>query len=931
MNLDRKGKLLCGCIIVGLLCPYAVAAPSGNADTSSYAEEKAMESNVKKSLEKYEAALKKFEKGDATAAKESIEQSLVFDAGNSEAQALKAKIAAKISQDAAIKTAAEKLSRETAEKAAADKKKAAESVAAAKAQAQAKAGAQKYYDQATKAFAKGDGVAAQKSIEQSLAFDAGNVQAQALKAKITGKISQDAAIKSVAEKLSRETAEKAAADKKKAAESVVAAQAQANAKAGAQKNYDIAVKEFAKGDVLGAQKSIEQSLTFDAGNPEALALNANISGKISQDAAAKVAAEKLSRETAEKAAADKKKAAEIAAATQAQVQAKEGAKKYYDMAAKALAKGDALGAQKSIAQSLAFDAGNAEALVLSAKISGKISQDAAAKVAAEKLSRETAEKATADKKKAALIATPSDSKSMPATSIATVVVPTENKTAIVASTVAVAGLPDKATEENAKLMEMNTAKSIEYYNKSVKKFTKGDYSGARNLIDKSLELDQNNQEARDFSWKITERINQQKAAIAESKKIDSVAVSSPIAVALSVDEKAMESNIKNAIEYYDTAAKDFAAGNLPSAKKYIEKSLALDRENPEALALSQKIAERTNEETAAAVVEKQNVVAVSTSVVSGFSVAEEWARKNKEKSTKYYGASRKDFEKGNLTRAKKNVEQALKLDPENQEARDLSWKIAERVKQESVALTELEKNGPVPSAPIVSPSASRRWLKRAMKAYRIRDIEVALTCCKTAVQSDPANQDAVRLEKRLVLLQMRLDAVKSDMVESHLAKAAVLIRQENPIEALWWINRATEIVPDDTRIAGLQLSTMEAAKNILPKIEKSSQRKKIARIVACFVDQNYIKAELLARELQENYPLAANVTVTVQNHLLDIANQDRSNDEYLSAMKDTMTGYYENAFYEVKCSLYFDPYNFAARCLLEQIRFEMIDTTAAVR
>jgi hypothetical protein len=405
------------------------------------------------------------------------------------------------------------------------------------------------------------------------------------------------------------------------------------------------------------------------------------------------------------------------------------------------------------------------------------------------------------------------------------------------------------------------------------------------------------------------------ASAAPSKTFDDAAY---------IDEKTMELNIKKSVEFFDEAVESFNDDNLPRAKKYVDQSLALDPGNQEALDLDRKISDRMKQKNAAApVAEKKEVVSVSSAVVSVQSAIEKKIQKSKEKAVKYYKDACRDYDKGNLLRARKNIAASLEYDAFNQDALDLSQKISVRKAGEAAALAETKRKNSTATT-VVSSSVSRRWFKRAQRAYRYRDIARAVANCSAAIQADPSNSAAVLLKKRLEPLQSQLDTLKRDVVDEYRARGSLLVKEQNPLEAMWWFNRVAEIQPEDQQVDGLLLAAQEAAKNILPGISKRSDRKKIARIAACFINENYARAERIAFGLQKDYPLANVLTLTVQGHLSDVPNVERSEDGYLTAMRSAIAGHYENAFYEARQSLYFNPHNFAARCLLQQMQFEMI-------
>ncbi|MGA2091138.1 MAG: hypothetical protein ABSH12_06750 [Endomicrobiales bacterium] len=493
---------------------------------------------------------------------------------------------------------------------------------------------------------------------------------------------------------------------------------------------------------------------------------------------------------------------------------------------------------------------------------------------------------------------------------------------------------DSPAFADEKTMESNIKKSVDFYDTALQNFNNGNLPLAMKNIDQSLECDPGNQEAIDLRQKLTDRMAQEdvtdnsvakpnaEPAQLPAHGLDQVTSTAPaVSISEQTDaEKTIQKNKAKAARYCEAARKDLKKENLSSAQKKIAQSLALDPQNKDALDLSKQITDQINQKNAA-----PPPPVVVKSVQPVVSAEQTEMQKTKEQAVKYFEDALNYFDKGNLSRAKKNIDMSLKYDSLNQPALDLSQKINDRIAQEAAALEEAKKNSASESA--VSTSDSLRWLKRAQKAYMNRDISLALSYCDSSLKSDPSTVPAQQLQTRLQSLQARLNTVKSDMIESYLSRAEELIKGQNPVEAIWWINRTIAIVPEDKRALGLFNTAREAAKDVLASIKDSSARKKINRIVDYFIDDNFISADQVARELQKEYPLATSLTSIVENHLMEEVNRDKAQKQYELAFADIRAGRYENAFTDVKMSLFFDPDNFPARSLLEQVQFEMLNMT----
>lgn len=380
------------------------------------------------------------------------------------------------------------------------------------------------------------------------------------------------------------------------------------------------------------------------------------------------------------------------------------------------------------------------------------------------------------------------------------------------------------------------------------------------------------------------------------------------------DEKTMEEMIKKSVQYYEAALVSFNEDNLARAKKNIDKCIELDPGNPDAQDLCGKISARLNTGGSQMTIAKASTPGMVPD-------------KKADKALKLFASARENFDKGSLKKAQKYLNQALDQDPGLPGAQELGQKISDGLAQSAAA----KKPEPVAvpenpdDEPLVSPKQSRRWFIRAQNAYRNRNIPRAIAHCSRALQADPANTAADLLLQRLKTLQARLDILERDMRESFVAKAAKCLSDQNPFEAVWWLTRAARIAPDDETVEEMALTAYREARNYRPDITSPRARRKIAAIANKFRNSDYVGAERIARVLQSDFPKMRPLVILSQDHLLDQANDERAESEYIKALKQAVDTQYDNALVTVKGALFFDAQNFPARSLLSQVEFELAD------
>lgn len=380
------------------------------------------------------------------------------------------------------------------------------------------------------------------------------------------------------------------------------------------------------------------------------------------------------------------------------------------------------------------------------------------------------------------------------------------------------------------------------------------------------------------------------------------------------DEKTMEEMIKKSIQYYEAAIVSFNEDNLARAKKNIDQCIALDPGNPDAQDLSKKIVARMNAGGAPVTMAK----AASAGIAPD---------KKAEKALEFFANARASYDQGKLQRAQKYLAQALEQDPELPGAQELGKKIADGISQNSAA-GKRQDEGSV-SAEVIDPADSqkhsRRWFLRAQKAYRTRDIPRAIAHCSRAVQFDPGNTAADVLLQRLKTVQARLEIIERDMREGFIARATKCLSDQNPFEAVWWINRAARIAPDDAALEELGQTAYREARNYRPDIASPQARRRIAAIAKRFRNGDYVGAERIARVLQYDFPKTRPLVIISQDHLLDQTNDARAEGEYRKAFKQAVASQFDNALVTVKGALFFNAQLFPARSLLAQVEIELAD------
>lgn len=197
--------------------------------------------------------------------------------------------------------------------------------------------------------------------------------------------------------------------------------------------------------------------------------------------------------------------------------------------------------------------------------------------------------------------------------------------------------------KDEKTMEEMIKKSIQYYEAAIVSYNENNLERAKKNIDKCIELDPGNPDAKDLSKKIAARMKAGTTSAPAATPKDSPAATLP-------DKQA-----DKALKSFATARENYEQGRFQRAQKYLAQALKQDPELPGAQELGQKIADGLTRESAAA---KRSSAALSAGADAQPEVSSKHSRR-------WFFRAQKAYRNRNIPRAIAYSSRAVQFDPSN--------------------------------------------------------------------------------------------------------------------------------------------------------------------------------------------------------------------------------------------------------------------------